>query len=151
MRERQTITRKRRFPFAGAVQRTNIERLTRRVLFGTMTGGENPGPGRQEKNWDRSLVHDLRVFRATDGSTEGVPLVFGVENVLWPTAAKKGGKWYRRVVEAVECFITRWHRDEVEGSWLRHATQDAKRDDKRREGVKSRSSSTDTDVDECRN
>ena len=31
-----------------------------------------------------------------------VPLVFGVETVLWPTAAKKGGKWYRGVVEAAE-------------------------------------------------
>ena len=65
----------------------------------------------------------MYVFRATEGSqvrvdacsgfkrrpTESVPLVFGVETVLWPTAAKMGGKWYRRVVEAAECFMTRWH------------------------------------------
>ena len=40
--------RKRRLLFAGAVQRTNNERLTRRMMFGTMAGGENPGPGRPE-------------------------------------------------------------------------------------------------------
>ena len=62
-------------------------------------------------------------------------MVFGVETVLWPTAAKKGGKWYRGVVEAAECFMTRWHRDEAESSWLRHTTEDAKSDDKGRRGV----------------
>ena len=64
--------------FAGAVQRTQNERLTRRGMFGTMAGGENPGPGRPEKNWAQCLVDDLRVFRATEGSTESVLLVFGV-------------------------------------------------------------------------
>ena len=54
-----------------------------------------------------NVLDDLRVFRATEGSTESVPLVFGIETVLWPTAAKKGGKWYRGVVEAAECFMTR--------------------------------------------
>ena len=57
-------------------------------------------------------------------------MVFGVETVLRPTAGKKGGKWYRGVVEAAECFMTRWHRDEAESSWLRHTTEDAKSDDK---------------------
>ena len=80
--------RKRRLLFAGGVQRTHKERLTRRVMFGTMAGGENPGPGRPEKNWAQCLVDDLRVFRASEGCTESVPLVFGVETVLWPTAAK---------------------------------------------------------------
>ena len=64
-------------------------------MFGTMAGAENPGPGRPEKNWAQSLVDDFRVSRATEGSTESVPLVLGVETVLWPTAAKNGGKWYR--------------------------------------------------------
>ena len=85
------------------------------------------------KNWARCLVDDLRVFRATEGS-KSFPLIFGVEAALWPTAAKKGGKWYRGVVEAAECFMTRWHRDEAESSWLRHATEDAKSDDKGRGG-----------------
>ena len=59
----------------------------------------------QKKNRAQCIVDDLRVFRATEGSTETVPLVFGVEPVLWPTAVKKGGKWYRGVVEAAECFM----------------------------------------------
>ena len=74
----ETTIRKRRLLFAGAVQRTNNEQLTRRVMFGTTAGGENPGPGRPEKNWAQCLVDDLRVFRATEGSTESVPLVFRV-------------------------------------------------------------------------
>ena len=108
----ETTIRKQRLLFAGAVQRTNSERQTRRVMFGTTAGGENPGPGRPEKNWAYCLAADLRVFRATEGPTESVPLVFGVETVVWPTAAKKGGKWYRGVVEAVECFMTKSHMDE---------------------------------------
>ena len=108
------------------------EQLSRRVMFGTMVGGKNPGPGRPEKNWAQCLVDDLRVFGATKGSTESVSFMFGVETVLWPTAAKTGGKWYRGVVEAAECFMTRWHRDEAESSWLRHATEDAKSDVKER-------------------
>ena len=62
--------------------------------------------------------------------------MFGVETVLWPTAAKKGGKWYLGVVEAAEWFTTRWHRADAESSWLRHATEDAKSDDKGRGGGK---------------
>ena len=88
----EMIIRKRRLLFAGGVQRTQNERLTRRAMFGTLASGENPGPGRPETNWAQCLVDDLRVFRATEGSTESVPLVFGVETVLWPTAAKKGGE-----------------------------------------------------------
>ena len=41
--------------------------------------------------------------------------------------------------------MTRWHRDEAESSWLRHAAEDAKSDDKGRgRGWGSR---TDTAVD----
>ena len=65
----------------------------------------------------------------TNGVLKSVPLVFGVETVLWSTAARKGGKWYRGVVEAAECFM-RWHMDEAESSWLRRATEDAKSDGK---------------------
>ena len=49
----------------------------------------------------------------------------------------KSGK-YRGVIEAAECFITRWHRDEAESSWLRHATEGAKSDDKRSGGGEKR-------------
>ena len=77
--------------------------------------------------------------------------MFGVLTVLWPGEAKKGGTWYRGVVEAVKCFMTRWHRDEVESSWIRHATEDAKSDDKGRRGREGRGSRTYTDADERRN
>ena len=69
--------------------------------------------------------------------------------MLWPTA-KKGGKWYRGVVEAAECLMTRWHRDEAENSWLHHTTEDAKSDDKEGGGG-GRDCRIDTAVDECRN
>ena len=77
---------------AGAAQRTNNERQTARVMLGAMAGGENRRRGQPENNWVLYLVAGLRVFRATQGPTESVPFVFGVETVLWPAAAKKGGK-----------------------------------------------------------
>ena len=46
----ETTIRKRRLLFSGAAQRMHNERLTRRVMFGTMAGGENPGPGRPGNN-----------------------------------------------------------------------------------------------------
>ena len=61
-------------------------------------------------------------------------MVFGVETVLRPTVTKKGGKWYRGVFKAAECFMTKWDSDEAESSWLRHVTEDAKSDDKERGG-----------------
>ena len=76
-------------------------------------------------------------------------MVFGAETVLWRTSAK-GGKYYREVVESAECFMTRWHKDETESSWLRHATEDAKSDDKGRGREEERGSRTDTAVDERR-
>ena len=75
----ETTIRERRLLFSGAVQRMHNERLTRRVIFWTMAGADNPGPGRPEKNWAQCLVDDLTVFRATEGFTESVPLVFSVE------------------------------------------------------------------------
>ena len=89
--------------------------------------------------------------RATEGSTESVNLVFGVETVLWPTAAKSGGKWYREVVESAKSFMTKWHKDEAESSWPRHATEDAKGDDKGRGRGERGGIRTDTALDECRN
>ena len=44
----ETTIRKRRLLFAEAVQRTTNERLTHRVMSGTLAGGESPGPGRPE-------------------------------------------------------------------------------------------------------
>ena len=88
----ETTIRKRRLLFAGAVQRTANERMTHRVMFETLPGGENPGPGRPENNWAQCLADDIRVFQATEESTDSSPLLFGVETVLWPRVAKKSGK-----------------------------------------------------------
>ena len=72
----ETTTRKRRLLYADDMQRTHNEPLTRRMIFGTMAGGENPGPGRPEKNWTQCQEDDRRVFRATKGSAENSALVF---------------------------------------------------------------------------
>ena len=79
MRERRDDHARTVSPLCGGLHRANNERLTRRVVLGTMAGGENPRPGRPEKNWAQCLVGDLRVFRATEGSTEIIPLVFEAE------------------------------------------------------------------------
>ena len=82
---------------AGRVARHSKERLPGRVMFGTIAVGENPRPGGQFKTWHRYIVEDLREFRATEGSTELAPLVFGVETALWSTAAaKNAGRWMGR-------------------------------------------------------
>ena len=70
--------------------------------------------------------------------------------MLWPTAAKKGGKWYRGVVEAAECFMTKSHGYETHSSWLHHTKEDAKSDDKGRGEGKGRGSRSDTAVDDYR-
>ena len=137
--------------FAGGVQRTTNERLTRRVIFfGTTAGGDYPRPCRSENNWAHCLADDLIIFQATEGSTEGYPFLFGVETAFWPRAAKKSGKWYGGVVEAADGFMARWHRDEAERSRLRHAAEDAKNGDKEGWGG-GKGSPTDPAVDECRN
>ena len=97
------------------------------------------------------MSDDLRVFRAIEGSTESIPLVFGVETVLWPTAAKKGGEWYRGVVEAANCFMTRWQRDKAESGWLRHAAEDAKSDDKENGGGETGDAAVDASRNELVN
>ena len=66
----ESVIRKRGLLFAGGVQRTTDERLTRRMMFGTVAGGENPRPGRAEKNWIQCLTDDFWDFQATEGSTE---------------------------------------------------------------------------------
>ena len=67
----ETTFRKWRLFFAGAVAPESKDRLTNRVMFGTMAGGKNPRPGEQCKTWHRCIVADLfREFRATEGSTE---------------------------------------------------------------------------------
>ena len=74
-------------------------------MFGTMDGGENQGAGRPEKSWALYLAGDIRVFQATEGSTDSSPVLFGVETVLWPKAAKKSGTWYLGIVDAADRFM----------------------------------------------
>ena len=62
------------------------------------------------------------MFRATEGSTEHSPLTLGVETTLWQVAAKKAGKCYRGVLEAAECFMVRWQRNEAKLSRKRHVS-----------------------------
>ena len=121
-------------------------------MFGTMAGGVNPGRGLPEKNWAQCLADGIRVFKATEGSTDSSPLLFGVETVLWPSAAKKSGNWQRGIVDAVDRFMTRCHRGEAEKSWLRLTAEDAKSSNQGKPGVCGGGSSrTDTAVRECRN
>lgn len=117
---RRSSANKQRLLFAGAVKKT------------TKT---NPsGDGSDDSWWVKSGTRPTRnglgpvSSRRPQGvwshrGNHTIPLVFGVETVLWPTAAKKGGKWYRRVVEAAECFMARYHTDEVESTWFRHAAE----------------------------
>ena len=58
----------------------------------------------------------------------------GVETELWPTAAKKAGKWYRGIVKAADGFTARWHRTEVQKSCLRHADEDVKKKGEKEKG-----------------
>ena len=81
-----------------------------------------------------SCLADIRVFQATDGSTDSSPLLFGAEAVLWPRAAKKSEKWNRGVVDAADRFMKRWHKGEAEKGWLRQAAEDDKSGDKRKLG-----------------
>ena len=78
------------------------------------------------KDWAQYLADDIRVIQATEGYAGSSPLLVGVDTVLWPTAVRKSGKWYRGVVDAADRLM-RWH-------WLRHATDDAKSGDKRKRG-----------------
>ena len=49
------------------------------------------------KTGHRYIAEDLRELRATEGSTEHPPVMFGFETALWSTAATKAGKWYQGV------------------------------------------------------
>ena len=110
----KTTIHKRRAFFA--VQPTTNDRLTHYVIFGKMTCGVKPGRGRPEKNWAQCLAGDIRVFEATQVSMDSSPLLFGVETILWPRAAKKDWNWQRSIVEAANRFMMRWLMGEAEKS-----------------------------------
>lgn len=63
--------------------------LPSRRMLATTIGGEVRRPGGQSKSFHKRLwiVDDLRVFRATEGSAEPSPLVFGVGTAVSTIAA----------------------------------------------------------------
>ena len=91
------------------------------------------------------------MFKAKEGSAEASPVLFGVESVLWSTtAAKHTGKCHRGTVKGVvDGFMARWHKVDVENSWLRHANEDAKKKGGQEKG-RGAGSGTGTGVDYCR-
>ena len=95
-----------------------------------MAGGENPGSGRPENNWGQCLVDDNSGFSSHRGVHGNIPFAVRNRDVgISPRAAEKSGKWYRGVVEATDCFMARWHRNEAQRNRLRHAAEDAKSGD----------------------
>ena len=60
----EATVRRRRLLFAGAIARQPDHRLPKRLLFGRLAGGENPGVGRPEQDWLRCLVEDFEAFGA---------------------------------------------------------------------------------------
>ena len=87
-----------------------------------MTGTDGRNPGGQPSTWHICLVEDVKVFRATEGSTEHCTLVFGVDTAVWTVPANKTGKWYRGALEAAERLIVQWHKDEGDASRKRQAS-----------------------------
>ena len=90
----EAIVRKRRMLFGGFVARVGEERLPQRVMFGELVGGKGYSGG-QEKDWLVHLKDDM--------------LVFGMKFEAWRKAAKKAGRWFRRVEEGAELFMRKWH------------------------------------------
>ena len=57
-------------------------RLAKRLLFGELAGGEDPGRESPEQNWLICLKDDLKVFGASHGSAADQPCVFGVPKLV---------------------------------------------------------------------
>ena len=74
----EATVRQRRLLFAEGVARQPDARLPKRLMFDKLAEGEDPGRGSPEQNWLICLKDDVKVFRATHGSTADQPCVFGV-------------------------------------------------------------------------
>ena len=103
----ETTVRRRRILFAGFVARMREERLSRRVMFGEMLGGEGYSGG-QAWHWMEDLEEDLKAF--------------GIKFEGWCEAAQKVGRSFRRVEEWAEVFMRYWHKDDNEATTERHRT-----------------------------
>ena len=83
-------------------------------MFGTMAGGENPGPGGSENNWAQCLTSQFQFFSSNGAGVHGKlsVAVWRRYTLLWPKAATKSGKAGHRggVVKAAVCFMARWYR-----------------------------------------
>lgn len=62
----EAIVRTRRLLFAGALARQPDGRLPKRLAFGALTGGEDPGPGCPKQNWLKCLRNDFSNFRSLE-------------------------------------------------------------------------------------
>ena len=91
----ETTVRRRGILFAGFMARMGEERLPRRVMFEKMLGGKGYSGGQE---WD--CMKDLEEDRQA----------FGIKFEGWREAAQKVGGWFRRVEEAAEVFMRKWHK-----------------------------------------
>ena len=119
-----------------------------------VAGGDNPGPGRPENNCPQSMPsrRSHQGFSGhRGGSTESSPrfAVRSRDTVLRPRTSKKS-KRYQGVVEAADCFMARWHRNEAQRNQLRQGAEDTPRA-LAKGGGGSRTDTHITAVDECRN
>ncbi|CAB1113911.1 unnamed protein product [Ectocarpus sp. CCAP 1310/34] len=114
----EATVRQRRLLFAGAVARQPDGRLPKRLMFGELVGGEDPGQGNPEQNWLTCLKDDMKMFEARYGSTTDKPSVFGVPKLVWSEAAKvEGGvPWHAGVLQGAERFTASWHKGKEKAS-----------------------------------
>ena len=103
----RAIVRKRRFFFAGFGARMGEERLPQRVMFGEFVGDKGYSGGQEKDSMDH-LKEDMSVFEI---KFEG-----------WRKAARKAGKWFRRVEEGAEMFLRNWYETERRKAAERRAT-----------------------------
>ena len=61
----EATVRQRRLLFAGVVTRKPDARPPKRLIFGELAGGKDPGRGSPEQNWLICLKDDPKVFGAT--------------------------------------------------------------------------------------
>ncbi|CAB1103354.1 unnamed protein product [Ectocarpus sp. CCAP 1310/34] len=103
---------------AGAVARQPDGRLPKRLMFGELVGGENPGRGSPEQNWLICLKDDLKMIEARHGSTPDKRSFFGIPKPDWDEAAKvEGGvPWHAGVLQGAGRFMASWHKGEEKAS-----------------------------------